>query len=391
MSPRSLGCFLGVACILAGTAISRGEELKLTPSIVLKEEYNDNLFLTESDERETFLTTVSPGIDLLRRSERVDAALSAHLNALFYSDNGDRNYVEQLYRGRVGGRLTPRLRTGAEARYAREARPDRGLEESGLAVLDKTERIGFSTSGEYVLTERTAAALNYDFENTDYQDRSELDSTAHQVGFNLTRDLAPDLKGRGGLHFGRYDFEETRVDSYSATVGLVRQMEEKWSASADLGWRWTRSEFDVPPFLEGIIDETNDDTGWVSSLSLDYRGETGGGSLRFTRNVTVASGRGGATERTGLVLELRRRFTWELSGRVNTGFFLNEADGGELAARDIDEKTILINPVLRYDFSRDLFAEASYQYSRVINDSSDRDADQNRVFVRLTSRFPLLE
>ena len=48
------------------------DEFKLTPSLAVKEEYNDNILYTQTDIQKDFITTISPGLALTDRTERMD-------------------------------------------------------------------------------------------------------------------------------------------------------------------------------------------------------------------------------------------------------------------------------------------------------------------------------
>ena len=126
-------------------------------------------------------------------------------------------------------------------------------------------------------------------------------------------------------------------------------------------------------------------------MALAYRGELLSGNLSFLRNVTVASGLGGAAERTAVVLDLSRRISYELSAGGTAGYYLNTSGTGEFSAQPIDEATLRINPFVRYEFSRDLALEASYQYTRISYNLSDQAAAQNLFMIRLVAGWQLLE
>jgi len=71
------------------------------------------------------------------------------------------------------------------------------------------------------------------------------------------------------------------------------------------------------------------------------------------------------------------------------GYYLNKSNPGAFAGQEIDDETILVTPNLRYEFTRDMFIEASYQYTKVFQNASGTDVDRNMVFVTFSFRHPL--
>ena len=373
------------------------EEVRLVPSLTLQEQYNDNIFFAATGERRAFITSISPAVELSSRCERSQARLSARMNGLLYQGNGSLNSVEQAYLGSVGYRVTPTAKFGLEGRFSRESRPDRSIESAGLVEATKSSRQFYALSSEWIWSEKTTSSVAYSYDQLDYDNRRDLDSRSHSATLALVHQLGlhlPGLNGRGTLGLNRNDFSAATVDSLSAMVGASYALHELWSAGADLGGRYTTSDARTAspsrPAMESV-ERTSNSTGWVANVALSYRGELSSGNLFFQRNVSVASGLGGAVERTALVLDLNHLLSYEFSARLSAGYYLNQSEQGELSAKAIDETSFRINPSLRYEFSPELAAEASYQYTRIIYHLSDRWAGQNRFFIRLSGYLPLFE
>src|SRR4030042_593755 len=126
--PFLTSAFLVFVSLFSFLEGAKGDEFKLIPSLSTKEEYNDNIFFTEEDRTKDFVTTLSPGLELIDRTEKLDLNLSARVNVLRYWSNGDLDRVNQFYRGRIGYSLHPKLKLSANAAYTRDFTPDRDLE-----------------------------------------------------------------------------------------------------------------------------------------------------------------------------------------------------------------------------------------------------------------------
>jgi hypothetical protein len=92
-------------CILLVTAFSpqlAGARWSLIPRIYVEEEYDDNIFLTERNEQDDFITTFSPGIKLLYEDPTSLVDLDYEFRRSIYSDFSDLNYSS--HRGRLEAR-----------------------------------------------------------------------------------------------------------------------------------------------------------------------------------------------------------------------------------------------------------------------------------------------
>jgi long-subunit fatty acid transport protein len=199
------------------------------------------------------------------------------------------------------------------------------------------------------------------------------------------------------------------------TVGFSRDLNETWSMLFDGGVRRTWSEVEttdcVPlgsdPLPCVVVRKrlNNENWAWVAGVSLQYRGEYFNGSLSYNRDFAAASGLGGAADRNSFTLSTQYRLTYELSAVLTTGYYMYHSDRGEASAVKIDQDNFFILPGVRYDFSKDMFVEASYGYTRVrsgsscINPdtgvrtecSSSSLADRHVASIRFYIQHPFLE
>ena len=319
----------------------------------------------------------------------------------WYTADANLDKVDQLYQGRLGYRFSPALRVSGTAGYQDQSNPDRYIEETGLAVVNRSFRYNGSAAAEYTASEKTAASVSYTYEKYDFQSSTSLDSETHGGTVLVVRDLGqrfPGTKGRVVLGVSRSTFDTSRVTNYSAAVGVERAVHELWSVVADVGARYTRSEFDTqqlvpvtPPFFAVVTSrQTEGDFGWTVNVSAVYKGETTGGSLTLYHDVAAAPGLGSAVQRSAAVLEARQRTTWELTPFFSAGYYLNRADAGQFSTQSIDERTVRVRPGVRYDATRNFFLEAAYQYTWLRN-SADTTASQSVVYLMATLRYPLYE
>lgn len=316
-----------------------GGERKWIPSIGLREEFNDNIFLSASDEVDDFITTLSLGLTFKERNERVNAEISGKLGILRYADNNELNAVDQDYFGRLRYQITPRLGMNANGGYIKDHRPDRDILTTGLVQnSEPRKKYMANISGNYLTGETTASALTYQFERSDYQDREFSDSKIHSFNFGHTWNMSRFFKetiGRMNLGFARGEFETSKVKSFSGTAGAQWAYSELWSMVFNLGVRYTRTEFlelDISnPFNPIIRESETEKWSGVGNAGIVYDGEFTSGNINFSHDVQEAGGRGGTAKRTALTCGLRRRFTEKFSGTFFAGYFLNKTDSGTVA------------------------------------------------------------
>jgi len=374
---------LGNLLALATSAIADTD--KMFVSMNLMEEYSDNIFLDTNQEKDDFITTLSPGVGFQKKDERTSAILKGIFDVVMYSDYTALDNVDQFYSADISHKLTPRLSLSGNVSYKRDSRPDRDIEKTGLVLgtdVRKTQnyRAGFG----YILSEKASVRMGYAHNRDNFDDPAETDSDSHSVDVQLRYDLSdwfPLAVGRVSSMYSRYHYPDTKDDSYSLTFGVEKKVTEIYSFYADLGGRYNKPE------------NREDSYGGVVFFGLRYNGELTSGKVSFSHDIRPASGETGLRERTSLVLSANRKFTETFAGRLTCGYHMNKSNSGELAINEIDKRTIQINPSLSYMIAEHVRLETAYKYTQVLDKeaSSDDTKDRNLVFVRLVVNQPFFE
>jgi hypothetical protein len=382
---------LAAVLLLSAVGAAGAEEYDVIPSLTVKEEYSDNVRFSSTDRQSSFITGLSPRLELKKRDERLDASLLAGLDVLFYQEQRTRTTAcNQRYSGRLSYRVTERFRASMDAGYSVINQPDRDLEQNGV-VIDALRRDLRSGSGsfDYTLSDTSMFWLTYRYQEELYRDASSSDTLTHSATFGYEHDLQrflPKTKGRFQFGYSSYALDYSHVDNYSAMVGFVWDINELWHVSADGGGRYTRNEVR----LSGSR-ESDSGLGWVAGATLSVRGEVDSGSLSFSRNVGFASSRSGTSENTTLDCAYRRSLTPELAASVSFGYQRSESTGSAFSADTIDEDYLRFSTGLRYEFSKTMALEASYAYLKALYNQSGTSADRSTAVVSFTVRHPLLD
>jgi hypothetical protein len=387
------------------------DEFRLVPSVAAQQEYSDNIYFdpkSGNTPTRDWISTFTPKLEMVRNTEKVSMNLSSRIDQRYYWSNNQLNATDQYYQGSLNYSVNEKLSFAGRGNYIQDSRPDRDILTTGLALTTSTRRqsiAGFT--GQYGLTERTLTNLSYDYYKYTWDSPKYSDMESHTLGLGLISDvdnLIKETKVTGNVGYTHYRFTGMEMDNYQATVGLISQLNEKWSASGNAGPRYSISKFSagtyqtqtLPPFNVPVNvfvaeDKTSYGAGWTGQLALSYKGEASNADISISREITPAYGSVGTLERGAFSLNLKRRFTYELSGTLSASYFRNRSSAGQSSAQRFNYLTANIAPGLLYEFTKDVSMEASYTYTKVNNNVYNTVADRNLFMIRLYVQHKLFE
>lgn len=381
-------------------AFAWGDDFSLVPSFSVQEQYNSNIFLTATGIKNDFITTLSPGVEMVDRTGRLDTDLSLHLDQLEYASSQGLNATNQMYNGSLRYLVSPLFGVSAGAGYTRNSNPTLGTTLSTNIVTTAVpwNHISYSLSSDYQFTEKTAGSVSYTYGRDYYQSSQFLSDTTQNVNAGLVYDLGkyiPTVKGRMNVGYSYYYYPGNRLDSVMGTVGFSKDFNEVWSVQADAGIRNTWSAIIIPIQIIGFgsinVPVNTEGLGWVGDMSLNYNGELGSASLTYNRSLTPAYGLNGAAEQNALSLATRYRFSYELSASFSTSYFTLKSLASQFSAQEIDQQTFNINPRVRYEFSKDMALESSYEYDVINNPASNSKTKRQLFSVRFYVQHPFFK
>ena len=299
--------------------------------------------------------------------------------------------------------LTPRLNLAGKVFYSNDSLPARDIATTGLPLTGVTrQRQNYAVSADYTVSEKSLASFSYDYLNDVYNSNLYSNLEANTTNLLYAYDLsglARSTKARLNLGYSKYNTGGTKVDNYETTLGIATDLNEKWSLLIDAGGRNTQTTFSVPaqvgtvfnpfkpPFFFPVYTNVGQSSaGWgaVGRLSLTYAGERDSGSLNVSHDISSASGLSGAVERFSVIFSATRRFTYELYGTLNGGYYTNKSSSGEFSTQTIDQETMIISPGIRYEWNRDISTfsiEASYTYTKTKDKVNNTDIERNLFLV----------
>jgi hypothetical protein len=378
---------------------------EITPSVTLRQTYNDNIFFSEEDPIDDSATVLSPELELRNRSEILDARLSGRWDEWDYHKYHDLDSSDQRVDADVRYRPFTTTSFSAAGAYIKDSRRDRDIEETGLLILtnEERQRVQARMGGDWAWSEVDSVGFTLAYAQSEYDDPEFSDSVTRGGTLTWARDISRLYRATSArltLRYDRYDFEDYWVENIGATVGLVSSATETWSFSLDAGARYVKTEYEEStielvetpePALEIVTrTKTVDDWGGTGIATVNYRGETSDTRLSLSHDIREASGRGGVVNRTSLMFNTVHRLSETFRIILFSEYFLNKAEAGKESVEDIDEETFNLRPSLRWTVFTHMDIDLSYAYTWVQDDIDASEVSRNVVSISLTLRQPLL-
>jgi len=245
-------------------------ELSLTPTISLREEYNDNIYLTAYDEEEDFLTTISPAIALTYVARSLDLALDYSLHFDFYKYNTDRNDIRQL--GRLETTLSPYrdvffIRVSDV--YARVPIDERRQVALDNILTNTTDSNRFIVNPylEYPLSGTFRARIDYTYENFWYEEEEGDDAENNSAALTLIKEISS--KMTASLAYTYLSHRPVRTEAYDrqdAGISIDYKLSPKLSLDAGAGQTWF--EYKIGTELDSFVWNIKADYLLTESLAL---------------------------------------------------------------------------------------------------------------------------
>ena len=132
-----------------------------------------------------------PSLRLTYDTEILKLSALTRWDASLYWDNTDQNRINQRYGLNGDYRLTERWSVSALARYVKDSVQDSQLDETGSIErgLSDRERLNAGAGLDYSVSERSDIGADYNYQKTDFDRESSVDTEAHSVRFFYRRRL----------------------------------------------------------------------------------------------------------------------------------------------------------------------------------------------------------
>ncbi|HFD32267.1 MAG TPA: hypothetical protein ENJ28_06120 [Gammaproteobacteria bacterium] len=336
------------------------------------------------------MSAIRPELEFGRGTERDVLVAMAGWNILRYS-NSDLDALEHYYSldwGHTGERYKASIDTDFTIRTTLTSE----IGESGvLAPINRNQWL-VAPTWEYQLTPRQRIQLSYIFQNTTYQRKKNFnaftDYTYHSISAAWFYQLNERLETSLSLFASRYEPDNLpqRSDTLGAQIGLQYIINETLTGGVSAGIRSTFSKATVPRsvtvngrtfFIPGTKKTVHDnEVGFVATADLEKQLEHGRWSLSFNRQLQPL-GFGGLSEQTQASFRYRHDFTKRWSFHLYLNGKILDSTGG--SNRNIKRRYFSVKPYVRWQWTKEINLELSYNYRYQKFKRNDKAAEANVV------------
>lgn len=232
---------------LPGTGLAR---LTLTPSLLLLEEYESNIFLEPPGrEVEDFVTTIMPGIQLVSDSKTLQADLDYRLQFRWYLDDSgrDQTSLRDVQRLQLNATLYPErdLSLRLSDIYQPVVIDERRPTSEANPFVNKVNRNLLEINPEYRLRrfKRFEPGLSYRYRNLYYAGGEGDDAESHRLDGDVVYRQSAHLRllARYGVESFSSD-DANDYDRQDLTVGFEAEPGPALSLAVEVGQGWVEPE-----------------------------------------------------------------------------------------------------------------------------------------------------
>ena len=359
-------------------------ETRLLTSIGLKQEYNDNILFTRSDEIDDFISYVIPALNLTYATEILSLSALADWSGWLFWDNSDLNRINQRYGLNGSYRVTERWSVSADGRYVFDSTQDSQFDETGSVRpgLSDRQRLNLGAGLDYAVSERTNIGAEYEFQKTEFERDSSVDTTYNTVNAYYRRQLQ-NQKDVISI-FPEFTWGTTDDwDAYNTTLNFrwEHPFSETLDTSVLVGLRNTHVDYD---------DDRDDTTNWggVADIWLRKTGELTTGRVGLNNNLRTREN-GDLINVTRLYADVDHRLSRRFGVGLRGNFYYSNLIEDD-PADDDDRWYFDISPSAFYRVTEYHILRLLYSYGKetFLDVDGDDTRDRHRVWLQLTFNFP---
>ncbi|MDY6852213.1 MAG: transporter, partial [Thermodesulfobacteriota bacterium] len=359
----------------------------------------------ETSEDEDFSVTVDPGAALSYATELLAVKLTIDTETISYTDetgDDEKNKWKIDFSG--GYQYSERLKIDLGLSEAMDTTLSSELEETGL-VDTQGDRHRYEMSGgfSYQLSAVSNIDFSYNRKVTEYDSPGQTDYDSENILFSYGRRLS---SRRDTLtiipKYSRTDSDNTEMETYSLSLGWAHDFSPTLNLSVSLGRRYTETKYRLirpeivflpaswPPIEVTYpqIEHLVQNQGVIGDISLRKIGELYSLAIGYNRDVSYSS--------RGLPIEVDKlywQFGLEVSERLRAGltgsyYYTRSEDETD----EVDSVYFKLAPFLNYQVSRDSFLKFEYSYDNsldyTLTDTDDDEATRHRFLATFSYVFP---
>lgn len=349
---------------------------EINPFLSVKEEYTDNVFNSNSDEKSDFSTTISPGIKVQfpRQKKKYKLELLYQADLERYHRYSTENADNHKATGYFEIRFPAGIEIGLADEFIRNHDP-RGV--NLYEELDFYRENTFVSSIGYNFAERFKIRFDYTNYLLDYEANrnSFRDRTDNTFAFYLFYKFLPKTSAFIEYEHVIVDFDESNeFDSVEEHFfgGITWEITGKTKGAVKAGYGIKDFKGNIGGF-KGYIAEVNIDHNFTPRHSIKITG------IRRTNETNVFGSDFFVT--TGLAVDYYQRLTGKITARASASYG-RDSFKGKLLRRD---NTLTGGLGIFYQIRKWLIIGVEYLYTKRNSSLDDFDYKNNKFFVRITA------
>jgi hypothetical protein len=345
--------------------------------------YDDNTYTSNTDEVESFFSTLGANVAVNLGDTRTNLDLSLGGSATWYPDRNDSDWdYSANFSARAFHDLNERFDVYASVNVAYEVEPDYG------DVFTTNRRDGdyfytnISAGVTSSWTQRFDTVTNFNFVTINYVDDLFGDFYDRQeYGFSNSFRFAlePDVFLAAEYRFRYFDHQEDSQDAFShyALVGVDAQFSERLSVNFRVGAEFRDYDSigsNTAPYFESTVTylgSNRSSISWVSRIGYEVTD-----TINYDERYTYRTG-----------INWNQGITSRLRGNLGVYYQHNDFKGDVSALDDISEDVISLEAGLIFAVSRNLQLNTGYSFSKVLSDDEFREYDRNVYHAGLKLLF----
>ncbi len=249
-------------------------EFRLTPSIGIRQEYNDNITLKADDEEADFITTVNPAVNLAYDTKLLSLSLDYGFLFRFFADNSERNEtsLDETQKANLGTTISlyeDIFFIRISDVYERVTIDKREQVALGNIFVNLTDSNWLSINPylEYPLSRTINTRIGYTYTNVWFRAKEGDDTQNHSATLDIAKQWTPQITTTLSYNFLVSDRKINEdFNRHNASLNLLYEVSPKLVFSGGVGQSWF--DFDTSGSRTASIWNINANYLLTKTLSL---------------------------------------------------------------------------------------------------------------------------
>ncbi len=366
--------------------------LSVVPSLNVSQEYNDNIYLTKTNEQSDAITHLQPRLkaEYTFAGDRGEVGLDYQGDWAFYRDTSKNDYSTHALTANLDLELVRGFKISVQDDLLGSSDPYGSQGSYGVGSTKSRWSNGLAFAADKEVAGNNKVSVYYNQYRSEWKQKvdDQQDYIEHEFGVGLSRRVAPDTWGFIRYHHGMRDYE------WREWNGPIAQndSDSRWSR-VNFGANWDRGsklagEFNVGYewlSFDSVLDHggqpMHDESSWIAGTAVTYRiTPKTAATIGLNKSIETFSGPPNITyDYAEYTLDLETNFTKQLSAGVALQLITADHSDG-LENRDY-------GMTLQADYAINRWLAANLKYTHLNRDSNNatKEYTENRYFIGFTA------